>query len=460
MKRFLLICASVVISMLFSSCRAATETSPTPQETVIAQKERVLVLWTHEYSTFSGGLKDKWIPEFEASHPGVKVKYEVFPYSGSIVSYDTKLLAEVSSGGGPDVWAMASSNFTEVKYIEAGLLAPLDPEIFGYGSVEEIVNDYPSNSLTVFLKDGEIFALPNEVTTLCLFYNKTMFDDAGIPYLPEDKPVSWQTIAEISQQLLETDAASNAPTKMGYQFGFFANYPASEWYIQDFYPVMRQYGQDDLFLEGKPAGQSDAMIKAFQLFYDFKHTYHAYDPYFITDWFSDFSNGRVAMVTAGPWYPSAILATNPDVRFGVAPHPVVDPEDQSTYKNILYSFGWVINANRDPEQQKLAQEFLAFILGKKEESEQHLWWFDHVGVIQPSKAFLDSPGYQATLRQNPWMNCFIDTFDDYQVNYYQHSSDEAGTALVRAINRVIYDKVSPQDTAKLLQNELLLLPPP
>ena len=59
----------------------------------------------------------------------------------------------------------------------------------------------------------------------------------------------------------------------------------------------------------------------------------------------------------------------PDVRFGVAPHPVVDPDDPATYQNVMYSFGWVVNANADPEQQQLAQEFLAFILGKKGEAD-------------------------------------------------------------------------------------------
>lgn len=458
MKRYLSLYLAMIVLLFLSSCDTARVPTPALQEEPKDQEDRVLVLWTHEYSTFSGGLKDKWIPEFEASHPGVKVEYEVFPYSGAIVSFDTKLLAEVASGGGPDVWAMGSHNFTQAKYIEAGLLAPLDPNMFGYDSVEDVVNDYPPNSLNVFIKDGKIYALPNEITPLCLFYNKTMFDDAGIPYLPEDKPVSWDYIGDISQKILETDTADSSPIKMGYQFGFFANYPSPEWYVQDFYPVMRQYGQDDLYKDGKPAGQSQAMINAFQMFYDFTYAYHAYDPYFVTDWFSDFSNNRVAMVTAGPWYPSAIRSINPDVQFGVAPHPVVDPDDPATFENIMYSFGWVINANRDPEQQKLAQEFLVFILGKKEESQQHLWWFENVGVIQPSTAFLQSPEYQKFLDQEPWMNCFIDTFEQYHVDYYQHSSDEAGAALVRAMNRIVYDKMLPADTANLLQNELLLLP--
>jgi ABC-type glycerol-3-phosphate transport system substrate-binding protein len=438
------------------SCSTVPEKSPTitPEKKPV---EQTLVLWTHVFSSFTDGLKNKWIPEFEAAHPGVKVQYTALEYSGSIVSFDSKLLADVSSGGGPDVWAMDSHNFLQVKYIEAGLLAPLDPKIFGYDSVEDIQNDYPKNSMNVFVQKGKIYALFNELTTLCLFYNKSAFDKAGIPYLPEDKPVSWKTIGDISQKLY-SPGLNGKPDRMGYQFGFFATYPAAEWHIHDFYPVLRQYGQNDLYINGKPAANTQPVINTLQYFYDFTHKLNAYDPYFVHDWFADFAQGRTAMVTAGPWFTSAIQGSNPDVRFGIAPHPVTNPDDKSTYQDIMYSFGWVINANRDPEKQKLAQEFLAFILGKKGESEQPLWWWKNVGVLQPRKALLESSGYQEVLQSSPWMNCFINTFDTYHVDYYQHSSDEAGAALVRAIDRVVYNKMDPKESAQLLQNELLLIP--
>ncbi len=450
----------VCLVLVLAACARANPSQPVPapQTSQPDAQGRVLVLWTHEFPTFTGGLRDKWIPEFEAAHPGVKVKYEAFPYSGDIVSFDSKVLAEVSSGGGPDVWAMASHNFTQIKYIDAGLLHPLDPKIFGYDSVEDVVKDYPANSLNIFIRDGKIYALLNELTTLCLFYNQTMFEEAGIPFLSEEKPASWQEIGEISQKLLKEDPASGKPTQMGYQFGFFAAYPAPEWYIQDFYPVLRQFGQNDLYINGKPAANSEAMNEAFQVFYDFTHTYRAYDPYYVKNWFSDFSNNKVAMVTAGPWFPSAIRSEKADIRFGVAPHPVADPGNPAAYQNIMYSFGWVVNANRTPEQQKLAQEFLAFILGKKGEAQQPIWWLQHVGVMQPRTAFLNSPDYQKVLAQDPWMKCFNNTLKTYRVDYYQHSSDEAGAALVRAMNRVVYNKMSPKDTSQLLQNELLLLP--
>lgn len=453
----------VVAILLATACQApvqppsATPTPP-PAVTVPAGDERVLTLWTHDFAPLNVAFTDKWIPEFEATHPGVKIEYEIVPYAGSIVSFDAKLLATVSSGGGPDVWAMASHNFTQADYIEAGLLAPLDLSYFGYDSVEDVVADYPANSLNVFIRDGKIYGLLNELTTLCLFYNQAAFDDAGITYLSADEPASWKTIGEISQRLLVTDTATGDPARMGYQFGFFANYPAAEWYIQDFYPVMRQYGQADLYVDGRAAGDSPAVIAALQLFYDFTHTYRAYDPYFIDNWFADFVGKRTAMVTAGPWFPSAIRAVDPDVRFGVAPHPVVEPGNQADYKNVMYSFGWVVNANAAPEQQQLAQEFLAFILGKQGEAEQPLWWLQNVGLLQPRAALLEAPGYQALLAQDPWMQCFSDTFAAFDVDYYQHSSDEAGAALVRAINRVVYNGMAPAESARLMQNELLLLP--
>ena len=459
----LLIMVMLAVTMI-AACQLPLPSQPVPSGEIPASDDggesgtRELVLWTHEFPTFTDGLRDKWIPEFEAAHPGVKIKYEVFPYSGGIVSFDSKLLAEVSSGGGPDVWAMASHNFNQAGYIDAGLLAPLSPAIFGYESIADIEADYPPNGLNVFIRDGKIYALLNELTTLCLFYNEAVFDAAGIPYPAPDKPESWQRIGAISQQMLITDTTTGAPTRMGYQFGFFANYPAAEWYVQDFYPIMRQYGQADLYANGKPAGDSAAVVAALQEFADFTHVYHAYDPNFAQDWFADFASDRVAMVTAGPWFPSAIRAANPAVRFGVAPHPVVDPNNPDTYQSVMYSFGWVVNANADAARRQLAQEFLAFILGKKGEATQPLWWLEHVGVIQPRTALLASDGYQSLLAQDPWLRCFVDTFGTYRVDYYQHSSDEAGAALVRAINRVVYDQMAPADSARLLQNELLLLP--
>lgn len=419
-----------------------------------AQEERVLEVWSHDYQPLADALTSKWIPEFEAANPGVKVNYTSITFAGSGIDYDTKLLADLASGAGPDVWVMGSWNYIENQYIESGLVAPLDPAIFGYESVDDMVADYPPNSLTAFIRDGQIYAMFNELTTMSLFYNKDIFDAAGIEYLPEDKPVSWQHIGEISQQLRQTDASTGALSQIGFQFGFFAAFRSPQWYAQDYYVLLRQFGQDDLFMDGQPAANTEAAVNAFQVIYDFTHTYQAYDPTFLANWFADFPNNRVAMVWAGPWFVAAARGTNPDMRFGVAPTPVVDPDNPDTYDSIVYSWGWSVNPNKTPEQQVLAQEFLAFILGKKGEAEQPVWWFENMGLGQPRQAFLEAEGYQAALEAEPWLTQFNNAFEMFDINYLQHSYDQAGAALIRAIDRVVYDGMSAQETADLLQNEL------
>jgi multiple sugar transport system substrate-binding protein len=444
MLKVKLLCALLVASLILA-------VAP-----VRAQQARVLEIWSHDYEPLAKALTDKWIPEFEKANPGVKVNYTSITFAGSGIDYDTKLLADLSSKAGPDVWVMGSWNYTENKYIESGFVAPLDPAIFGYSSADDMIADYPPNALNAFIHDGKVYALFNELTTMSLFYNKDMFDAAGIPYLPEDKPVSWDYIGEISQKLRKTDA-SGALTQIGFQFGFFAAFRSPQWYAQDYYLLLRQYGQDDLFADGKPAANTPAAVKAFQMIYDFTYKYQAYDPTFLTNWFSDFPNNRVAMVWAGPWFTAAARGTKPDLKFGVAPTPVVNPDDTASYHNIVYSWGWSVNPNKSAEQQKLSQEFLAFILGKKGQAEQPAWWFENMGLAQPRKAFLESEGYKAALKKEPWLEQFSRSYDMYKTNYVQHSSDQAGAALIRAIDRVIYDKMSAQETADLLQRELMRL---
>jgi ABC-type glycerol-3-phosphate transport system substrate-binding protein len=222
---------------------------------------------------------------------------------------------------------------------------------------------------------------------------------------------------------------------------------------------MRQFGQDDLYVAGQPAANSEAARQALQMIYDFTYVYQAYDPKFLNNWFADFPQNRVAMVLAGTWFVPAIRQNNPNVRFGVAPHPVLDPDDHSTYKNIQWSWGWSVNSSKPPDQQQLSQEFLAFMLGKNGETSQPAWWFGNLGYTQPSKAFLSSTAYAEKLNSDPWLKQWVDAYSNYEIHYVQHAYDEPGAALVRAIDRVVYDQISPDESARLLQGELERLQP-
>src|SRR6266576_1799994 len=126
MNKVKLVCSLLAICLLLT-------TAP-----VNAQQTRTLEIWSHDYQPLAKALTDKWIPEFEKANPGVKVNYTSITFAGSGIDYDTKLLADLASKAGPDAWVMGSWNYTENKYIESGLVAPLDPTIFGYKSVDDM----------------------------------------------------------------------------------------------------------------------------------------------------------------------------------------------------------------------------------------------------------------------------------------------------------------------------------
>src|SRR5690242_165307 len=141
-----------------------------------------------------------------------------------------------------------------------------------------MVNDYPTGSMSVFTKDGKVYGMFSELDTLALFYNLDMFEKAGIKPLPTDKPLSWDEIGQIGQKLRQEEGG--VLKAVGYQFGFFAAYRSQQWYAQDYYAILRQYGQNDLYVNGKPAANTPAAVKAFQVISDFTYKYKAYDPTF------------------------------------------------------------------------------------------------------------------------------------------------------------------------------------
>jgi len=433
------------LGIALSVCLAAY-----PIATATAQDESVaLDLWTHEFEPLQTAMLEKWIPEFEAANPNVTINLTTIPFAGA-VSYDTRLLAALSSGAGPDVWDMGDWNYPLFK--ENGFLQPLDPSIFGYESDQAFIDSFVPGSTAVMEQDGRLVGLFSEFNTLNLFYNRDVFADAGVEELPMDRPVSWDRIGEIGQQLrVDEDGILE---RIGLQLGYFANFPSPQWAAQHYYQFLRQHGQDDIFVDGEPAANTEAAVAAFQEFADLQYEYGAYDPTFLINWFADVPEGRAGMVLAGTWYPAAALANVPDFDFGVAPNPVLDPDDPDTYHNVSWLWGWSVNVNSSDAEKQAAQEFLAFILGKQGETEQAAYWFENLGYLQPSRAFLESDAYAAALEADPWLDLWITAFEDYQIDAVPHSYDSIGAALVRAIDRVIYDGMAAQETADILQAEL------
>ena len=150
---------------------------------------------TITYSNFisNGGNEDnlaKIVDAFEKANPDIKVEVTTLPYS----DYGTALQTDLAAGTQADVFDIDGvSNYGPLQ--ENGVLAPLegvDTSVYNKGLVEQ------------YATDGTQYALPTSFSDVVLYYNKDLFDAAGVEYPTAD----WTWADETAAATKITDAAA------------------------------------------------------------------------------------------------------------------------------------------------------------------------------------------------------------------------------------------------------------
>ena len=131
---------------------------------------------TITYSNFnaSGGNEETLQKMYEAFHeeyPNITVKIETIASS----DYFTQLQTRVAGGTAPDCFELNIENFA--AYANKGALA----EITGVD-----LSGLDDTSLRAFNVGGKQYGLPGNFSNVVLFYNKDLFDQAGIGYPAAD----------------------------------------------------------------------------------------------------------------------------------------------------------------------------------------------------------------------------------------------------------------------------------
>jgi multiple sugar transport system substrate-binding protein len=194
---------------------------------------------TITYFTFSAApdhLKelDAIKAAFEAENPGIKVDVRTAAYA----DYFTALQTQIAGGNAPDTFELNYENF--YTYARNGALLALD-DIAAKDSGFSASRVYPE-ALKAFQHNGKQYAVPATFSDVVLFYNKKLFDDAGIAY-----PTSSWTWAD------ERAAAEKLTNKGA---GVYGNYQPVTFH--EFYKAVGQAGGSFLSPDGKKATFNDA----------------------------------------------------------------------------------------------------------------------------------------------------------------------------------------------------------
>lgn len=136
-----------------------------------------LTLWTSFDDTAESALFNEQIARFETEHPGIRVKVEQVGAARRVQKY----LAAMQANACADLIIL---HWRQVP-IFAGkdMLVPLDSYI---QQDAYDVDDFFPSALNAYQYDGEQVTLPEKGSTHLLFYNKTLFDQAGIAYPDDD----------------------------------------------------------------------------------------------------------------------------------------------------------------------------------------------------------------------------------------------------------------------------------
>jgi len=318
---------------------------------------------TITYTTFSAAPNyitqlEATIAAFEAAHPDIKVNYETQAFD----AYFTKLQTTVAAGQAPDAFELNYENF--VTYASNGSLAELQ-------NVDSSV--YKKTLYDAFNSGGKQYGVPESFSNVVLFYNKTLFKQAGVAEPTADW--TWKD---------EQAAAAKLTNKATKTWGDYQ--PVS---YNEFYKVLAQNGGEFLNADrteatfNSPQGVEAANFLVGKVG---KTMPTEADGAGTPDFDSKlFKSGKLAMWHTGIWMFSALDGAKFDWDV------VVEPGNTKK-ASAMFANGLVVNAAS--KNAAAAQKWITYLSSSDETTKTRLassWELPPVADESKLKTYLDQP---------------------------------------------------------------------
>lgn len=282
---------------------------------------------------------------YEDQNPGVTVELKEYPAGDD---YDTALTADLAAGSAPDVFIVKNlKNY--VTFTDANVLldisdvaAELDPATGGLAPMEV---------------DGATYAVPYRQDTWLLYYNKELFDQAGVDY--PDGSWTWDDYADVAAELTEGIGEDDMTGAYLHSWqstvqGFALAQTEGASLDSGDFSFLAPYYERQLAMQDAGSQPTFATVTTNELAYQ-----------------SQFGTQKSAMVPMGSWYIGTLVAEQAsgdadDFEWGLAPAPQFDESTTGT-DNTPVSFGdpttMGLNAGIDESKVDAAKDFLKFAAG-------------------------------------------------------------------------------------------------
>ena len=280
---------------------------------------------------------------FSAEHPNVTIELKDY----DAANYETQITADLAGGSAPDLYTIKQL-MSFPTFQEGGQLMDVSDVAGGLSS--------DINGLANYEVDGVTYAIPYRQDAWYLYYNKDLFDAAGVAY--PDGTWTWEDYDAAAEKLTSGLAsAGKTDVKGTYQHSWqslvqgFANAQAGD--ADTFFAADWDYMVP--FYEDALARQSAGSQVDFGSITTNSLTYQG-----------QFGTQKTATMLMGSWYVATYLAQQVSgdaetFNWGFAPAPQLDAAATSSPVTFGSTTAIGINPKVDSAKVDAAKEFLAYI---------------------------------------------------------------------------------------------------
>jgi multiple sugar transport system substrate-binding protein len=353
------------------------------------------------------------IARFEEENPDILIQLEAV--SGR--DYYARLLTQIAAGDAPDI--MQIGDDAVPNFVGKGSFLPLDDFITGDYALDTSI--YLPGVLDPGQWEGQQWLLPKDFSPMAVYYNKAIFDAAGVAY-PQDG-WTWDDLLETAQALTQDTDGDGRTDIWGVQLT--ANWTTGFEYF------VAAAGGSLISEDGKTfVGYMDSpeVIEAVQFFSDLYNVHQvAPPPADFGLWAggnAEFDNGQAAMRVFGRW-PQGGYKSNPNIDLGLVGVPAGKER-----ASILFWGGFgIFSGTKHPEA---AWRFLSYYTG---EGGSQVWkdW-----AIPPVASAAEEAGLTADPIEGVWIG-ELDHLAPRAYVFTPYWGETADPALRKALETVLTD---------------------
>ncbi len=272
-----------------------------------AQDATDILVWSLGYG---GDYNDSLVERFNEAHDDVQITYEDV-LTGTFTENNQKVRIALENEAGPHVLGGVDVGANLQALVSTGQVRDLTEYYRASGLIERI----PANLLSQVTVEGRIYAIPQNLESVGIFYNKDVFAELEL-----DVPTEWAEYIDVLEAVKDAGY-------YGYTMGLAGGWPSALMASMFMYSSA---GSEyiDVLSSTQPWTDCDNCLDGMDAFYGMVANGYANPEPLGIDYNQSldlFYQGITVMVLNGPWFIDDAFAAEPDFEIGFFYLPAVNP---------------------------------------------------------------------------------------------------------------------------------------